>query len=176
MARKKSTAFRKRQRQNRAQKRVNQAIDSSCQSCKEKFNKTTRKVKTLSLCSREKCICIYCFDQINATEDSYNRCGCLIYFGPLDYSESEREKLFCVTCDLRFNYMVELGEKCYILKNSCHSEHMGKHCSVRPLRYTGCRHRTCNSCKLDRELNGLNHLVCGICFPTFPKNTPPPGK
>ena len=173
--RKKSTAFRKRQRKNRTQKRVNQAIDSSCQSCKDKFNKTTRKVKTLSLCSREKCICIYCFAQINATEDLLNRCGCLIYFGPLDYSNIDRLKLFCLTCDQRFNYMVELGKRCYCLRKTGICEHIGKPCSVKQVLYVGCNHKTCNSCQVVREKKGLNDLVCGVCFPTLKAKSPPPG-
>ena len=84
------------------------------------------------------------------------------YLGSLDYSESDREKLFCATCDLRFNYMVALGGRCYCLRKTGLCEHIWKHCSVKQLMYVGCSHKTCNSCQVIREKKD-----CMILFVVF---------
>ena len=74
--------------------------------------------------------------------------------------------------------MTALGVKCYSLKTSGSCVHTsnnrGVHCSVKKIIYTGCDHLTCDSCAHAREKNGLNHYVCGVCFPDLNKKCPPP--
>ena len=43
------------------------------------------------------------------------------------------------------------------------------------IEYTSCDHFTCNSCARERQLNNLNHHVCGVCFPDLASGSPPPG-
>ena len=63
-------------RRNRSKGRVAAAKDNSCVACLQKVNKTTRKIKTLVYCTRDKCICISCFDEINGEKNLQNWCGC----------------------------------------------------------------------------------------------------
>ena len=167
-----------RQRKNRSKGRTERARENSCVACCQKYNNTSRKVKTLVHCIRDKCICVECFDKINGEEKLQNRCGCNAFFGYNDYDLEYRLKNFCQICHLPFNYMTALGVQCYSLKTSGSCVHTannrGVHCSVKKIKYRGCDHLTCNSCRHERERNNLNHYVCGVCFPDLDKSSPPP--
>ena len=177
MARSKASGVK--HRSNRGKERVEAARDNSCLACFQQFNKTTRKVKSICYCTHDKCICISCFDHINAEKNLHNRCGCNIYFSYDDYDPEYRQKNFFLIRKLRFNYMNSYGDKCHSLLTNFSYEHTannrGVHYSVKKIRYTGCDHLTCNSCAHDRIRKGLNHYVCGVCFSDLDLWSPPPG-
>ena len=174
-----SKASRIRHHTNRSKGRVEVARENSCVAYKNKFNQTPRKIKTLFYCTREKCICISCFAEINGEERLKNRCGCNNFFGYEDYDAEYRLKFFCALCHLPFNYMTALGVQCYslITSGSCvyTMNERGVHCSVKKIEYTGCDHLTCNSCAHQWSQKNLNHYVCGVCFPDLDEWSPPPG-
>ena len=173
-----SRESRARHRRNRSKGRVDRARENSCVACLQKYNNTSRKVKTLVHCTRDKCLCVKCFDEINGEKKLQNRCGCNAFFGYNDYDPEYRLKNFCQICHLPFNYMTALGVQCYSLKTSGSCVHTannrGVHYSVKKIIYTGCDHLTCNSCAHERERNHLNHYVCGVCFPDLDLWSPPP--